>query len=199
MSESPQPAPELILAQPAQARHEPPAAACAPIPRLLDPSVLKVWGLANTIATIIFLFLTLIVAALALFTQSLAASLVSAVIGLIFVTLCWTGISYNPRYYDSWRYTLRERDLDIQFGVWWRTRRCIPRSRIQHVDIRQGPIARSFGIVEVSLFTAGTIAAVVTLPGVAPAEAERLRSELLAAEGEDDDAAQAPSPGHDAH
>lgn len=169
------------------------------LPRRLDLATLRVWGLATTITAVVFLVLTLIAFAAFLFTQSLIPAAAAVGLGIIFLICCWTGVSYNRLYYDSWNYTLRERDLDINFGVWWRTRRCIPRSRIQHVDVRQGPIARSFGIVEVSLFTAGTIAAVVAIPGISPAEAERLRAELLNAEGKDDDAAQAASPGHDAH
>lgn len=202
MHDSSSTTPEPILATPvlpvaAPATIAPPMPDDAP--RRLDPALLRVWGMASVITAIVFLVITFAIAMIALFSQTLIAALGGLAFFVIFLISCWTGISYNPRYYDSWRYTLRERDLDITFGVWWHTRRCIPRSRVQHVDIQQGPIARSFGIVDVSLFTAGTTAAVVTIPGISPAEAERLRTELLSAEATDDDAPTSTSPSHDAH
>lgn len=78
-------------------------------------------------------------------------------------------------------YRLREKDLIVQSGLIWRTRRCVPRARIQHVDIDSGPIDRALGLVEVKLYVAGGIGAVAELPGLSPEAAEQLKEALIVA------------------
>jgi hypothetical protein len=65
------------------------------------------------------------------------------------------------------------------YGVVWRVSRSIPRVRVQHVDIRSGPVDRALGLVEVSLHVAGSAGPVLTIPGLEPADAEALRELLL--------------------
>lgn len=81
--------------------------------------------------------------------------------------------------YRNWRFALRENELLIKYGVIWRTRRSIPRSRIQHVDLHSGPVDRMLGVVQVSVYTAGSLAAVASIPGIDPGLGEALREELL--------------------
>ena len=47
------------------------------------------------------------------------------------------------------------------------------------MDVSSGPIDRALGLVEVSLHVAGSAGPVLTIPGLAPAEAESLREALL--------------------
>jgi membrane protein YdbS with pleckstrin-like domain len=67
----------------------------------------------------------------------------------------------------------------LAHGVWWQTRRSIPRSRIQHVDIESGPIERALGLSNLILFTAGTGDSDGRIPGLRQATAEALREVLL--------------------
>jgi uncharacterized protein len=84
--------------------------------------------------------------------------------------------------FDRWRYSLRDEDVLVRFGVLWRTRRSVPRLRVQHVDISSGPVDRWFGLVQLGLYTAGSMGAAATIPGLTPEEAETLREALLATE-----------------
>lgn len=88
-------------------------------------------------------------------------------------------LTHWARRYGRWSWQLREHDLEIVSGVWWRVRRCIPRSRVQHVDIQSGPLGRLFGLTEVRLFVAGGMGAVAVIPGLSPATAEMLKEGLL--------------------
>jgi len=90
----------------------------------------------------------------------------------------WTAV-YSWLRYGAWGYLLRDEDLVIQSGVFFKLRRCIPRSRVQHVDITSGPLDRAFGLVEVHLFTAGGTGAVAVIPGLSPEAAEQLRAALV--------------------
>lgn len=84
-----------------------------------------------------------------------------------------------PLRYRRWSYAIRREDVLIQSGVIWRVRRSIPRSRVQHVDIRSGPLDRMLGVVQVDLHTAGSLEAVASIPGLTPEAAESLRGALV--------------------
>ncbi|MFN4243912.1 MAG: PH domain-containing protein [Tepidisphaerales bacterium] len=84
-----------------------------------------------------------------------------------------------PLRYRRWSYAIRQQDVLIESGVVWRVRRSIPRSRVQHVDIRSGPLDRMLGVVQVDLHTAGSLEAVASIPGLTPPAAEALRASLV--------------------
>lgn len=98
---------------------------------------------------------------------------------LVFMAALVLGLWHARVLFTSWRWALREDDVVARYGVVWRVSRSIPRVRVQHVDVRSGPIDRALGLVEVSLHVAGSAGAVLTIPGLAPKEAEALREALL--------------------
>jgi membrane protein YdbS with pleckstrin-like domain len=53
-----------------------------------------------------------------------------------------------------WRYEIRPDEVDLQRGIFWISRTLVPLARIQHVDTRQGPLQRRFGLSTVVLYTA---------------------------------------------
>jgi membrane protein YdbS with pleckstrin-like domain len=99
---------------------------------------------------------------------------------LVFATVLVLGLVHARRLFASWRWALREDDVFARYGVVFRVTRSIPRVRVQHVDIHSGPVDRALGLVEVSLHVAGSAGPVLTVPGLAPAEAEALREALIA-------------------
>jgi uncharacterized protein len=84
------------------------------------------------------------------------------------------------RRYRRWGYRMDEDELHIWYGVWVRVRTTVPFGRVQHLDVAQGPIERPFGLSTLILHTAGTRGASVLLPGLATAEAERMRDVIRA-------------------
>lgn len=82
-------------------------------------------------------------------------------------------------------YRLSERGIEIRRGVFWRQVITVPRNRIQHTDVSQGPLERRFGLATVLVHTAGTEFARVSLPGVEHQRALAIRDHLMAG-GEDD-------------
>jgi membrane protein YdbS with pleckstrin-like domain len=97
----------------------------------------------------------------------------------IFVAALGLGLWHARALFTSWRWALRPDDVIARYGVVWRVSRSIPRVRVQHVDVSSGPIDRALGLVEVSLHVAGSAGPVLTIPGLAPPEAETLREALL--------------------
>ena len=98
---------------------------------------------------------------------------------LVFVATLVLGLWHARALYASWRWALRADDVLALYGVVWRVTRSIPRVRVQHVDVRSGPVDRALGLVEVSLHVAGSAGPVLTIPGLAPRQAEALREALL--------------------
>ena len=84
----------------------------------------------------------------------------------------------------AWRHAswaLDASGLEIRRGVVWREVVHVPRSRVQHTDVSQGPIERRFGLATLIVHTAGTHHASVGLPGLPHALAMRIRDHLVAA------------------
>ncbi|WP_059010774.1 PH domain-containing protein [Streptomyces specialis] len=86
----------------------------------------------------------------------------------------WPALGRNWR---SWRYLERDDDLLISRGVLWRQLTVVPYGRMQLVEVTSGPLERRFGLARLQLHPAAA-APDATVPGLAPAEAERLRDRL---------------------
>lgn len=92
-------------------------------------------------------------------------------------TLMVWGLVMLERNWRSWRYAERADDLLISRGVLWREETVVPYGRMQLVEVTSGPVERHFGLASVQLHTAAA-ATDATIPGLDPAEAERLRDRL---------------------
>lgn len=77
----------------------------------------------------------------------------------------------------AWR--IDDEGLTIRAGAWWRRETRVPRSRIQHTDVGQGPLERRHGLGHLAVYTAGTHHSQITLHGIAHEGAISLRDELL--------------------
>lgn len=83
-------------------------------------------------------------------------------------------------------YKVDEQGIEIRRGVIWRLVVNVPRSRVQHTDVSQGPLERSHGLGTLVIYTAGTDHAKVNLHGLDHGTALRIRDHLLP--GDDRDA-----------
>jgi hypothetical protein len=92
--------------------------------------------------------------------------------------------------YRLWRYEVREDSLYLERGVFTRVRTVVPFVRVQHVDSARSPLQRLLGLASVVVYTAGSRGADVSVPGLAPGDADDLRERLkgLAIDAEGDDA-----------
>ena len=67
----------------------------------------------------------------------------------------------------------------------WRQVINVPRSRVQHTDVSQGPLERSHGLATLIVHTAGVEHAQVELAGLPYEVALRLRDHLLPRDASD--------------
>jgi membrane protein YdbS with pleckstrin-like domain len=109
--------------------------------------------------------------------------------GLLWISgnaaLAWHGQRWPAIEYRYIFYRIDDRGIEIRRGVYWRRVITVPRSRVQHTDVSQGPLERRFGLGTLVLYTAGTDHAKVTLAGLDHAVALRLREQLMPERGPD--------------
>lgn len=98
--------------------------------------------------------------------------------------LCWAAHVYPALRYRHARYSVDDEGIEITLGWLWRRVTNVPRSRVQHTDVNQGPIMRKYGIATLVIHTAGTEYAKVELPGLDRDTAMRLRDHLLQGTGD---------------
>jgi membrane protein YdbS with pleckstrin-like domain len=154
----------------------------------LDPQVVTAERLGGWITTGVLgvpiavgTALLTLVAALPGWVDVLLATVALAALGLlVWLAHGWPAVSYRHR---SWR--LDDDGIEIRRGVVWRRVISIPRSRVQHTDVAQGPIERSLGLSHLVIHTAGTTGASVTLEGLDRTTAVRIRDHLVDVEGSD--------------
>lgn len=84
------------------------------------------------------------------------------------------------RQYARWRYQAGEDRLQVVRGILFRSDTVVPFGRVQHIDVHQGPLERAWQLGSLTLFTAGTHNASVTLPGLPHAEALVMREAIRA-------------------
>ena len=88
----------------------------------------------------------------------------------------------------AWRhaaYRIDDDVIEIRRGVVFRRVISVPRSRVQHTDVSQGPLERSFGLGTLVIYTAGTEHARVDLSGLGHGRALAIRDHLLPRGGSD--------------
>jgi membrane protein YdbS with pleckstrin-like domain len=144
----------------------------------LDPKVKRVWQVDAALGWM--LLSGLAAAALFLAERSPAWALIVALLGLVYV------LRVPPNRYRHFTFRVGPVDVRVAHGWLWRTESVVLHSRIQHVDTRQGPIERMMGLATVVVFTAGSVGAMVAIPGLATARADALRDRLVRLSGTDD-------------
>jgi uncharacterized protein len=100
-----------------------------------------------------------------------------------FLLLCvarWPELEHRHR-----SYRVDDDGIEIRGGVWWRSVVSVPRSRVQHIDVTQGPLDRRYGLGDLVLHTAGNEYAQVQLEGLDHGVALALRDHLLPRGGDD--------------
>ena len=76
-------------------------------------------------------------------------------------------------------YALREQDLNFRSGLWFVNTVSQPITRIQHVELKQGPLERQLKLASLQVFSAGGVAHTFELPGLSLESARQIRQFIL--------------------
>jgi membrane protein YdbS with pleckstrin-like domain len=146
----------------------------------IDPSYRS---LNVTLAIVFSLFFTLCIASLKFhpwFNVSDSFEPVAlTVITLLLIFSVWFGFYHwfaDPKIH----YGVRKQDIVLHKGLFFLSITCQPIKRIQHVEIKQGPIERFYNLANLHIYSAGGAGHTFRVPGVTMDTAESLRVFILA-------------------
>ncbi len=92
---------------------------------------------------------------------------------IVFLLLLSTFFSYKEYFVRG--YVLRERDITYRHGWVFHYEITVPFNRIQHTEIKDGPIDRLFNLCELEIYTAGGSSSDLNLSGLDPIDAAKLK------------------------
>ena len=95
------------------------------------------------------------------------------------IAMAWLSQWWPPVEYRHMAYRVDEDGIEIRAGVYWQRIMNVPRSRVQHTDVVQGPLERRHGLGRLVIYTAGTEHSKVDLPGLEHQIALGIRDHLL--------------------
>lgn len=86
----------------------------------------------------------------------------------------WLAVKRHRRTF--WK--LDDEGFALRRGNWWQVESRVPISRVQHLDLKRGPLERGLKLSTLVVHTAGTKLAAVSVSGLDAADAEHLRDRL---------------------
>ncbi len=141
----------------------------------LDPRIVSVWRISEALSSLIGAGVLIGIFAILWRADVLGTSwFVGAIV--VAVALAVVDVAIVPRVrYIRWHYEVTEEEVDLLEGIIVHKHTVIPLVRVQHVDTKQGPIARAFGLAAVTVATA---AGEHEVPGLPVEEADGLRDRV---------------------
>ncbi|GAB3287040.1 PH domain-containing protein [Pseudidiomarina andamanensis] len=89
------------------------------------------------------------------------------------------GLFWSARRFQFTAYARTAEAMYLRRGALWRLTRAVPLNRIQHVEVRQGFIERTLGLAHLTLYTAGSGGADLSIPGLKLNDAEQMKASLV--------------------
>mgnify|MGYP000309563063 FL=1 len=86
---------------------------------------------------------------------------------------------YGYLYDRAIAYQVRELDITMYSGVFFKKVVTQPFLRLQHIELKRGPIERKFGLATIQVFSAGGSQHTFSLPGLTLKQATSLRQYIL--------------------
>jgi membrane protein YdbS with pleckstrin-like domain len=146
--------------------------------RSVDPRAISVWRWSAALSLVPVVLVALIPAIGTTATRSPEAIAFWIAWALLLTAAVVYVRNYPPARHRHLRYRLDDVGITIRDGVFWRAWSALPRVRIQHTDVSQGPLQRRYGVADLKLYTAGSRYTRIVLPGLEHTVALALRDDL---------------------
>lgn len=102
-----------------------------------------------------------------------------------FVVFFTLSIIETEKGFPRRQFGIRERDIIFQSGYFVFNQTILPYKRIQHVEVKQGPLFKIFDLYTLKVFTAGSSAGDLSIAGLNKNDADKLKAQILKAAGID--------------
>lgn len=93
----------------------------------------------------------------------------------LWLILLLLSVFFSYKEYFIRGYVLRELDITYRRGWVFQHEITVPFNRVQHTEVNHGPIDRLFNLCELEIFTAGGSASDLSISGLDPQDAQRLK------------------------
>ncbi|WP_137226173.1 PH domain-containing protein [Shewanella sp. MEBiC00475] len=141
----------------------------------IDPNYPKLLLIiSSVVAMLIITALTAFLLLTKPFPLTIATSIIILVIFLAFIIIKLIHLKANKIAYG-----LFKNEIVLREGLYWVSTTALPYTRLQHVNLSQGPAERKYNLVTLKCFSAGSGLAEINLPGLNADLAEHLRQHLL--------------------
>jgi len=143
--------------------------------RYLSPEAINAWRISGAIGSLVYWLVPLGYGALTIGGNTWP-EWPAYVLGVLFLTYTILEGTVIPWVrWKRWRYHVDHNEIDLRRGLFVVTRTLIPIKRVQHVDTRQGPVYRQFGLASVTVTTAGDMH---EIPALSEPVADELRKTI---------------------
>ena len=137
----------------------------------ISKKALIVWRIRGAITAMVTLLIFVIAGAAILWLDW--PKWLIPVLAVIWIVESYFLLFFSPRLrWKIWRYEVRDREIEIQHGLFVIKRVLIPMIRVQHVDSSQGPLLKKYKLATVEISTAASFH---EIPALEEAEADELR------------------------
>lgn len=131
-------------------------------------------------SSIFFLALAIGACCIILFSDEIDKGIFEFGVSLGPIVVFWlVRLFYLGKAFPRKRYSLREKDIIYSRGLLWQTRTSIPFNRIQHAEVKQGPIERIFKLHSLKVYTAGGDSSDLVIPGLSEENASRIKEYIM--------------------
>lgn len=124
---------------------------------------------------ILFGVLLIILGCIYYFAELYANGLWSWLLPTIYLSALIFTLFLVHKRYRMIGYALRERDIIFKSGIFWQKQTVLPFNRVQHVEIEEGPVERSFHLATLKIFTAGGESSDLSIPGLPRERATQMK------------------------
>ena len=145
----------------------------------ISPSYAVANRYLNLVLTLIILLIALAVCYQPFFYLNSIAKNVLFYIALTITILGLITTVYEAKADIRKFYALREQDISYTSGLIFKKTVSQPILRVQHVELKRGPIDRKIGLAKLQIFSAGGALHTFEIPGLLLEEAESIRQFIL--------------------
>lgn len=125
----------------------------APLNQRIDRKALQAWRMSGIVSALVYAAILGIVLTLTIHFEW--PEWIAIALAAIAVTAAAIEVGLAPAWrLERWRYGISEGEIALQYGILFQHHVIIPMARIQHVDTKQGPIYRHYGLASVTFATA---------------------------------------------
>lgn len=134
--------------------------------KVLFGRYLLLWGIPTT-GTLVASF----------FTEEERIGLLGA--AFVFLVLLIVMLAVTGKIYEFMGYAVRENDICMRRGLFFKKYVVVPFNRIQHITVEQGPLARAFGLASLKVYSAAGDKNDFVLSGITKERAEEMKQFIL--------------------